>query len=63
MNLLIVLLVLILAFCLECHGYAKGKQKGLKQGYCLGRTDANLWWLKVECEVDQERQEIWKENL
>ena len=62
MNLWIVLLALILAFCLEWHGYAEGKKKGFEKGYCKGHTDADLWWSKLECDVDQVRQEMRREN-
>ena len=61
-ELCISLLVVFLAFFLEWHGYREGKKKGFEQGYCRGYSDANLWWIKLECEVDQARQKIWKEN-
>ena len=61
-NLWIALLVIILAFCLEWHGYSEGKKKGFQRGYCRGRTDSNLWWIKLEEQADQARQEIWREN-
>jgi hypothetical protein len=62
MNLWNALLVLLVAVLLECSAYSKGKKKGFEQGYCRGRTDANLWWLKVECEVSEARHEIWRED-
>ena len=63
MNLWIALLVLLLAFFLEWHGYSEGKRKGYERGYCQGRTDANLWWIHLEVDVDEARQKIWRENL
>jgi hypothetical protein len=62
MNLWIALLVIVLAFCLEWHGYSEGKKKGFAKGYTKGHTDADLWWIKVECGSDEARQEIWREN-
>jgi flagellar biosynthesis/type III secretory pathway protein FliH len=62
MNLWIGLLAIAIAYFLEWHGYSEGKRKGFEQGYCRGRTDANLWWIKMEEQVDQARQTIWKEN-
>jgi hypothetical protein len=58
----IALLVLLIAFFLEWHGYSEGKRKGFEQGYCRGHTDANLWWIKAEEETDQARQEIRREE-
>ena len=61
-DLWLILLCIIVAFGLEWHGYSEGKRKGFEQGYCQGRTDANLWWIKADEGVDQVRQEMWREN-
>jgi hypothetical protein len=61
-NFWIGLLVIALVFFCEWHGYFSGKKKGFEQGYCKGRTDANLWWVKLEEGVDEARQIIWREN-
>jgi hypothetical protein len=59
-NLWIGLLALGLASFLEWHGYAEGKKKGYELGYCRGRTDANLWWIKADEGADEARQVIWR---
>jgi len=58
----LLLLVLAIFFGLEWRAYSEGKKRGFQQGYCRGRTDANLWWIKLEENADQARQEIWREN-
>jgi len=61
-NLWFAILVLLVAFLLEWHGYREGRKKGFEQGFRRGYTDANIWWLKSEVDVDEARQIIWKEN-
>jgi hypothetical protein len=46
----------------RCDGWEKGYESGHENGYCLGRTDSNLWWAQIESEVYEARQEIWRDN-
>lgn len=62
MNLWVVLSALVFFAVFQYLAYRDGKRKGFEQGYCRGRTDANLWWIKLEYEVDQARQKIWREH-
>lgn len=39
-----------------------GHQAGHAKGYAKGRKDADNWWLGVEAEADQARQQIWREE-
>ena len=50
-------LALICAYC-RFWGY----NCGLKDGYQQGRKDAEEWIVKLETDVDQARQEIWRQE-
>jgi len=39
-----------------------GQRKAWARGYQKGWKDAEDWIVKLETEVDQARQEIWKEG-
>ena len=39
-------------------GYAKGYQ----EGFAAARELTECWWMRLETEVDQARQEIWREE-
>jgi len=44
-------------------GYSAGKKDGMKDGYSIGRIDADNWWLGVEREVDRERVKMWRDEV
>ena len=39
-----------------------GQRKAWQRGYAKGWKDAEEWIVALETEVDQARQEIWKEE-
>jgi hypothetical protein len=53
------LMVLGLAL-LACHNW--GYKAGHKDGYAMGRKDADNWWVRTEEQVDHVRQNIWREE-
>ena len=38
------------------------QKKAYRRGYQQGRSDAEEWIVKLETDVDQARQEIWREE-
>lgn len=42
--------------------YRKGYEAGLEEGLKQGQKRADDWWIGVECQVDQARQKIWREE-
>lgn len=38
------------------------RQQALKEGYELGRRDADNWWLDAERQTEEERRKIWRES-
>lgn len=42
------------------HDWARSQ--GFKEGYALGKLATDSWLLKVEEDVDQVRQQIWREE-
>ncbi len=53
-------------FLIIVLGGKRAYERGLKEGYQRGFTDAQvfseLWWQVAENEVDQARVKIWKEE-
>lgn len=58
----------IVAACLSFHnrGYRRGHQAGFEKGFEAGKLRGELcendWWLEAEKDVDQARQQIWREE-
>lgn len=50
-------LCFVVAFVLAILYVSKGSYH---RGYQKGRSDAEAWIVKLETEVDQARQEIWR---
>jgi hypothetical protein len=44
-------LLVLVGVCSYFRGRCDGWEKGHENGYCLGRTDSNLWWAQIESEV------------
>jgi hypothetical protein len=70
-SLAVACLISVMASCLYFHkrGYRLGSQAGdhdheeaYQRGYDHGHLDADNWWLNAEQQVDQARQQIWKEE-
>jgi hypothetical protein len=53
----VVVAVLLLSFRTD-YEY----RRGVRDGYKLGRGDADNWWLRAEQDVDQARKIIWREE-
>lgn len=55
-------LVALLVIGFRDLGYKSGMKDGHTAGYDQGRKDADNWWLGVESQADQARQQIWREE-
>ena len=57
-------LVAIVLIALVFHqlGYKKGREDGYHAGYDLGRKHADNWWLGIEEQANQARQNIRREQ-
>jgi hypothetical protein len=55
-------LVALLVAVIHERGYRAGAKAGWRNGYQVGLTDANNWWIRAEEQADEERQKIWKED-
>ena len=54
----------IAAVCLtfQNRGYKRGHQAGFEKGFEVGSLREQNWWLDTEKDVDQARQQIWREE-
>jgi hypothetical protein len=59
MNLLFIACAVVIVEILCCLAF---RDLGYKRGYREGQDDAFKWLLEFETQVDQARQQIWREE-
>ena len=54
--------VVVLCILFRDLGYKAGARDGYQEGFAAARELTECWWMRLETEVDQVRQEIWREE-